>query len=240
MRALVLSDLIVGNYYIYLITNLINGKFYVGKTNNLKIRWRNHKKIAFGGKQKYPKDFSIIHSAIAKYGADNFNIEIIEQFVDEKECYLFETWWIDYLGSNGNFGYNCNAGGEGGISPTEITRQKLIDAQNSPKKQKILSELMTQRHLDDPGFLGKINAGNKYRVGKTHSIESKNKMSESRKANDQRGENVSNSKLTNEKVLEIRERYKNEKIYQYELAIIYGVSQSVICDIVTRKAWAHI
>jgi hypothetical protein len=46
-------------------------------------------------------------------------------------------------------------------------------------------------------------------------------------------------KLTNKKVLEIRELAMNGQS-QYEIAKLYGISQRLVWNIVHRKAWKHI
>ena len=56
--------------YIYQITNLINGKIYIGQTNNIQKRWANH---------KCSNDPNMaIARALRKYGVDNFKFEILE------------------------------------------------------------------------------------------------------------------------------------------------------------------
>jgi group I intron endonuclease len=215
--------------YIYLITNLINDKVYVGKSINPDERWRHHKNIAAGGKEKYPKEFSSIHGAIRKYGEDNFGLKIVEEFDTEDEAYRAETRWIISLVSNDRSkGYNLNLGGKGGIQPTEEVRQKLIAAQNTDEKLKLCSEQMKQRHIQNPGFLGKINAGNQYALGLKHSDETKKKIS---------GEKGSAAKLTNVKVLEIREKYSSGNYTYSALAREYGVYPKTIRSIVLRKSW---
>lgn len=52
------------------------------------------------------------------------------------------------------------------------------------------------------------------------------------------GENCTYSKLTNKKVLEIREN-KHRLCYEY-LSLIYGVSAGCIANIIKRKTWKHI
>ncbi len=231
----------MSKYYVYLITNLVNGKVYVGKTNKPSVRWRSHKKIALGGKEKYPQEFSSIHGAIKKYGHSNFKFDILEEFETEGDAYYFESWWIQYLESFRRInGYNLNLGGEGGVSPTEETRQKLIIAQNAPRLIQLHSDLMKDKHKQDPGFLAKINFGNQYRKNKPHSDDVKSRMSTSHKNNGHRGEKVASSKLSSEQVLEIRRVYDNENISQRQLAKTYRVSQSIISDIITRKSWSHL
>lgn len=60
-------------FYTYIITNLVNGKFYVGKTNNPEKRWTLHKNYAkntsLDPKFNYP-----IYKGIRKYGIINFTI----------------------------------------------------------------------------------------------------------------------------------------------------------------------
>ena len=65
--------------YIYKITNNINGKVYIGKTNyTIEKRWKEHchdyKKLSF---QKRP-----LYRAMAKYGPENFSIEEIENVIN--------------------------------------------------------------------------------------------------------------------------------------------------------------
>ena len=60
---------------IYLITNLLNGKKYVGQTiQRLNIRMNHHRR----GGDLY------IDRAIRKYGRENFKVEVLE------ECYTVE------------------------------------------------------------------------------------------------------------------------------------------------------
>ena len=55
-----------------------------------------------------------------------------------------------------------------------------------------------------------------------------------------RGERHAMSKLTSEKVLEIRDKYAKGGITQKELASEYGVDHTTISLIVRRKIWSHI
>ena len=51
------------NYIIYKITNLINGKVYIGKTTRtIEKRWQEH---------CYCKDNDLLHNAIRKYAGGN-------------------------------------------------------------------------------------------------------------------------------------------------------------------------
>ena len=78
--------------YIYLVTNLINSKKYIGQTTlTVQERWNRHLYDAFA---KY--DDFYFHKAIRKYGKENFKVEEICQCpneeLDEKEIYYINYY----------------------------------------------------------------------------------------------------------------------------------------------------
>ena len=103
---------------IYKITNLVNGKIYIGKTiQGIQKRWYGHLKKAKIGKGHY------LHSAIRKYGAHNFKIEQVCECNSAKELNQKEQYWISYYNSdNHSLGYNLTPGGE--INPMETKEVK--------------------------------------------------------------------------------------------------------------------
>jgi group I intron endonuclease len=110
-------------FYIYKITNKINNKIYVGKTNNPVKRFQNHISRSRTLKTNQP-----IHFAMAKYGKDNFVFEIIETCCDAALLNAREIFWIENLKSNQKIiGYNITNGGEGsfGRMQTETTKNKI-------------------------------------------------------------------------------------------------------------------
>lgn len=111
---------------IYLITNQLNGKKYIGKSRNIERRWWHHKNAATNPKiNSCPK----LYHAFRKYGIDNFSFEILEQFpldIDESILGEREKYWINYYHSNLS-GYNIGSGGEGGNFTPE-TRKKAFEA----------------------------------------------------------------------------------------------------------------
>jgi group I intron endonuclease len=65
---------------IYKITNIVNGKCYIGQTiKTIKQRFNKHFYLS---KQKIP--ITAISKAIKKYGKENFIIEEIDYAIDEK------------------------------------------------------------------------------------------------------------------------------------------------------------
>ena len=58
--------------------------------------------------------------------------------------------------------------------------------------------------------------------------------------NQAKGEKNGMTKLTEQEVREIREKYAKGNIFQKELADEYGVRQSTIGFIITHKSWKHL
>ncbi len=100
----------MNTYIIYKITNRINGKHYIGKTKySLEHRWKRHlSRSRNGSKFRF-------HSAIRKYGEDNWEFSIIETHYtnDENLINEREKHFINVFESYNN-GYNANSGGSGG------------------------------------------------------------------------------------------------------------------------------
>lgn len=93
--------------YIYIITNNINKKVYIGQTNDPKRREREH--FSFGY-IKDKKEIKILYNAMIKYGIQNFNFSIIEGPVENYN--EREKFWIEHYNSLTPNGYNMTEGGE--------------------------------------------------------------------------------------------------------------------------------
>lgn len=101
----------MGHLYIYKITNLNNGKVYIGRTrrNPPERRWGQHIYTARCREERYA-----IHRAIRKYGAENFRFDVIAEFDDESAWMRAETDFIvRYRSFERTRGYNICMGGEG-------------------------------------------------------------------------------------------------------------------------------
>jgi group I intron endonuclease len=198
-------------FYIYLIFNKENGKIYVGKTNNPKYRLRTHLKIAKGGREKYPRMFSVIHAAINKYGKENFVFKLIEKTITESEILIKESQWIKSLKDSGYILYNLTDGGDGvsGWHHTEKTKRNMS---------------LNKSGANNPMF-------------GTHRPESvKKDISNFRKenfnyySNLNRGSKNPNAKLTENKVIAIK-KLISEGLKDIEIANLFSVSKKLINDI---------
>ena len=120
--------------FIYLITNKINNKKYVGKTTTtIEKRWLEH--IADSKKEKC--EIRPLYRALRKYGIDNFFIKEIEK-CDIKNLSKREQYWIQYYNTYEN-GYNATLGGDGKIllDYNEIVRVYLT-THNAKEVSRIL------------------------------------------------------------------------------------------------------
>jgi hypothetical protein len=92
--------------YIYMITNKINGKVYVGKTEeSIQKRFVEH---CNDSKKDRCKNRPL-YRAMNKYGCENFTVSLLEE-TDQPE--IREEFWIEQKQSY-HSGYNATRGGDG-------------------------------------------------------------------------------------------------------------------------------
>lgn len=106
----------MGHLYVYVITNLVNGKKYVGQTRQAppERRWRDHILRSTCRAPRYP-----LHRAIKKYGRQNFRFKIIGEYDDVDKWNQAEIDYIKKYRSRWfEHGYNIAEGGRnGGVGP---------------------------------------------------------------------------------------------------------------------------
>lgn len=90
---------------VYIITNSITGKVYVGSTSvSFNRRWREHKNDL--RKNKHYNDY--LQNAWNKYGELNFVFSTLE-LCTASECFLKEQYWMDFYQSyKRDLGYNIS------------------------------------------------------------------------------------------------------------------------------------
>ena len=144
--------------------NKINGKVYIGQTNNLKRRWRN------SGVEYTSQKTSIIGKAFIKYGWDNFEHIVIKEDLSFEEANELEIALIEkYDSRNPEKGYNIREGGNKKLA--ESAKEKLSQI---AIKRGLWQGENNPRHLDP--LCGERNG----MYGKHHSEETKEKISNSK------------------------------------------------------------
>lgn len=117
--------------FVYVITNRLNKKTYVGQTKNLRDRWNQHRCEARRGNK------SPLYRAIRKYGEKNFTVKTVECFFTRKEASYFERALIDFMKSTSHrHGYNVDLGGHTAGKHSKETKRKIGYASRGRKHSK--------------------------------------------------------------------------------------------------------
>ena len=210
---------------VYLITNKLNNKKYVGITKQ-KLKYRINQHI--NQKETKRQKKSAISEAIAKYGFENFLVEQIDTASSIAELYEKEKNWIEKLGTYG-CGYNLTKGGDGshGRIMSEESKKKmqqsLIESAKNPEFRKKQSEKIKkyyEQHPEMKDYLKKINIGKKLSSetiekmkkglsGKSHKMteEGRKSISDAQKSRIRHPMSEKNKKI-------LSERFKNNNPMQ--------------------------
>lgn len=141
---------------IYLYTNKINGKVYVGQTSNLKQRLIQHKNPANCSQR--------IDQAINKYGIENFKVEVLKEIEVEgykeykKAIDELETFYIHKYRDSGYTLYNATIDG-GGNTWATYNNDKEYSQLSDEQKQKI-SDSLKKFYKEHPNYLDRKGAKN--------------------------------------------------------------------------------
>ena len=181
---------------IYLVTNNVNGKRYVGQTTTsvMKSWLSGHCSEARKGEK------TVICAAIRKYGQENFTVERLASAFSLDELNQMEIHYIRHYKTLKPFGYNLDEGGNNrlthpesrqklslamkgntngrftkGRQVSEQTRLKLSLARKGrPSNRKGAIQTPESRAKMSASHIGKDLSNNK---GRKHSIESRRNMS---------------------------------------------------------------
>lgn len=165
--------------YVYKITNLVNGRVYVGQ----------HKYDKYPNIDKnYFSSGLYIRRALKKYGRNNFKIEILEwcenkEKLNERELYLtFKEKGFIKQG-----GYVFRAGHEGIMEVSEETKIRMKNSKShiSEETRKRMSDAQKGKHLTEnqKKAISKRMMGNTIMKGRKMSEESRKRYSLSKIGN---------------------------------------------------------
>jgi len=226
--------------YVYIITNNINGKKYIGLSINKKPSFR---KSYFGSGK-------LIKQAIQKHGKENFSKEIIRDFDNEDEARQFEKELIEFNDAvkSGMF-YNLAGGGYGGAGIgrvlSEETKEKISKSLSGRKRpdigEKVRNKLLGRKQSES--VIAKRSLGLKNAWEKTTDQERADrgaKISNALKGKKTKQETKDrlsriNAKLTKEQVMEIFDM-SNNMTYR-EIGVKYNLSMSCISEIINKKTY---
>ena len=166
----------------YAITNVVNGKVYIGSTVNLKRRLDEHRRGLRGGAHGNPH----LQSSWNKYGEDAFEFDILEYLDNLEELHLAEQFWVDIYREEGKTLYNLAIPGRSpmlGREHTEESKRQMSKSQKNrpPTSEETKRRMSKTRKGKKPSkkHCQKLSEANR---GKTLSEEHKQKLSEASKA----------------------------------------------------------
>lgn len=166
---------------IYKITNILNGKVYIGQTTRtFEKRKQEHIDNAF----KFNID-THIYRAMRKYGLENFVFEKVCEAESIEDLNYLETFYIIQYDSVRN-GYNMSYGGNNNVMFCEKTAKKHDDIMRSEDVRKRISSSMKQYRKEHPWTdeqkqkFAKSKYGNKNFAGHKLTPEHKEALNKSR------------------------------------------------------------
>ena len=155
-------------FYIYKITNLINGKTYIGQHKYKDLN------DSYMGSGKHLK------AAQAKYGIENFKKEILVFSIVKKSFIdVLEKEYIAFYRSIGKAEYNITDGGEGwsGGNHSEETKRKIAESCKGKKRSEEWKIKLSERMKGNQWNKGKPSGYKDHH----HSEGTKRKISETKK-----------------------------------------------------------
>lgn len=165
---------------VYVLTNMSNGRQYVGKTvQSFDVRWGGHV-----GSARRGDNGMLICRAIRKHGPAAFDRRIIEE-CDVTIVGARETYWIKELKTHvSQGGYNLTYGGDGGLLGYEFSdasRQRIREKSLGRKHSAETRAKISAAHAGRVQDADVIKARARSNRGKKRSAEQRIRISESLK-----------------------------------------------------------
>lgn len=209
-------------YIIYKYTKIdTNEVVYIGRTNNLERRRREHE--VYEPQEKGRPHYNYpLSKGIRKYGKENYRCEIIETVNSYEESLQKEKYWIKYYNTfEDTSKYNYTPGGELSFSTVKFD-DIIIDEVKSLLEQQISFKEINDRTGVSISHISEINTGKRRKDYTRHYPI--NEMTCGRKLNDMQ-------------IQEIISLLKSSTKTAQEISLLYNVSESTINGINNGKRY---
>lgn len=206
-------------YTVYLRTNKINGKQYVGQTKNFELREQQFNRV----NQRYAN--KTLTEDRRTFGLDVFNVEILAEVETREEAWKLEQKFIKEYNTKYPNGYNMSDGGETskGTKHTKETRKKMIEtikkywgSHNSPLKgmpktleaRKKQSEILKKYYREHPEAIIVAKERGKKLIGDKNPFYGKHHTEEYKRTKSEQSKGKHYSKAT---------EFPSKTVYKYDL-----------------------
>ena len=146
--------------YIYVYTNKINHHQYVGQTNDIDRRKREHHSESTNPNSSSYNN--LFHQKLREYGEENFEFCILEEVNNTEQANAAEKKWIKQLKTYAGWGfggYNMDLGGQNYIG---YLYKEEIDNIKTDIKQGLSYKEISQKYGISPAQISNINTGKQY------------------------------------------------------------------------------
>lgn len=134
--------------FIYITTNNVNGKKYIGQKSYNQKNWKT-----------YLGSGIVLNRAIKRHGKENFSREIIEECKTKEDLDQREKYWISYYDAvNSEDFYNIALGGDGGNTIAGYSEEQLeeykkwkseLHKQTAPKGENAPRSKLTEKEVKE-------------------------------------------------------------------------------------------
>ena len=146
---------------IYKITNMVNGKVYIGQSTQLSKRLYNHRNAL---KNNYHSNHHL-QNAYNKYG-ETFQIEVIMYCDNKEKLDYLERYYISYYDSmNPQKGYNKEDGGNLNKHHSGETKKKISEAQKGKHHSEETRIKMSIKHNNSGYYRVSKRKSSRYKQG---------------------------------------------------------------------------
>ena len=150
-------------HYIYCYVNKTNGKKYIGQTNNLERRKKQHIQDSIHCFQGHEISYELpFHRAIRKYGIDNFEYNILEIIDTENwdEVNKLESYYIRKENTMAPNGYNlqCDGMANQGKNKSSLSKDQIQEIIEALKNNEYIPNIAEKYQLSR-SYISDINNG---------------------------------------------------------------------------------
>ena len=143
---------------IYKITNLLNGKCYIGQSIHIERRWAEHLQ---------PSADSVIAMAIKKYGRENFSFEVLEE-VELGDIVVLDELEEMYIALNNSIvpnGYNIMERSEGQYTAfSKFNKEQFNEIVNLIQNSSLTFEEIAKKYSLNKRTITRINQGQTHKI----------------------------------------------------------------------------